>query len=481
MPKPTNATTGQPTDPTGPTGQLATWLATTTLEEIPPAVRERAAHLVLDGLGCALIGAQLPWSRTAVDAVLALEGAGDTPVIGWGRTTSAPAAAVLNGTFIQGFELDDYYPPAPLHSTSLVLPALLSTLSQLDTVSGADFLRATVLGFETGTRVGLALHGPEMLSRGWHSGSVFGTHAAAAAAGVLRQLDAAGFEDALGLAGTQSAGLMAAQYEAMSKRMHHGLASRNGFYAAGLAQRGYTGIKRVFEREYGGFLSTFGEGHHPDASQLTKGLGATWNTGDITVKIHAAMGGLHPAVDAAIALAADRELVADDVLSSRIEVPTAIYHHGWWVPERPLTTIGAQMNIGYATAVALLDGQVHPEQFTAARIDADDVWELIARTEVREVNEPQDPSWDQVGYNTRVTVTLRTGEVLTQALNQPHGGPDDPLTDEEIRAKYRSLTAHVIDPARAAWIERIVLGLEETEDLTELVDLLAAPALGVLD
>ncbi|WP_225447202.1 MmgE/PrpD family protein [Streptacidiphilus sp. PB12-B1b] len=231
----TDPTAGQPTDPAGPTGQLATWLADTTLEEIPAAVRERAAHLVLDGLGCALIGAQLPWSRTAVDAVLAMEGAGDTPVIGWGRSTSAPAAAVLNGTFIQGFELDDYYPSAPLHSNSLVLPALLSTLSQLGTVSGADFLRATVLGFETGTRVGMALHGSEMLTRGWHSGSVFGTHAAAAASGVLRGLDAARFEDALGLAGTQSAGLMAAQYEAMSKRMHHGLASRNGFYAAGLA------------------------------------------------------------------------------------------------------------------------------------------------------------------------------------------------------------------------------------------------------
>lgn len=268
---PTPTSARQPTDPAGPTGRLATWLATTSLEQIPASVRERAAHLVLDGLGCALIGAQLPWSRTAVEAVLSLEGAGDVPVIGWGRTTSGPAAAVLNGTFIQGFELDDYYPAAPLHSASLVLPALLSTTSQLPSASGAEFLRGAVLGIETGTRVGLALHGPQMLSRGWHSGSVFGTHAAAAASGAMRGLDAAAFEDALGLAATQSAGLMAAQYEAMSKRMHHGLASRNGFYAAGLAQAGYTGIKKVFERPYGGFLSTFGEGHHPDRRPTHQG------------------------------------------------------------------------------------------------------------------------------------------------------------------------------------------------------------------
>ena len=106
-------------------------------------------------------------------------------------------------------------------------------------------------------------------------------------------------EDALGLAGTQSAGLMAAQYEAMSKRMHHGLAARNGFYAAGLAAAGYTGIKRVFEREYGGFLSVFGEGHDPDASLLTGQLGQRWETTIIMVKSYAAMGGLHGAIDAA--------------------------------------------------------------------------------------------------------------------------------------------------------------------------------------
>ncbi|MGW2424789.1 MmgE/PrpD family protein [Streptomyces sp. NPDC001709] len=470
-----------PTDPDGPTGRLARWLSSTALEDIPARVRERAAHLVLDGLGCALIGAQLPWSRRAVDAILAMEGAGSTPLIGWGRAAGGPAAAVLNGTFIQGFELDDYFPRAPLHSASLVLPALLSTTASQGNVSGADFLRAAVLGFETGPRVGLALHGSQMLSRGWHSGSVFGTHAAAASCGALRGLDAAAFEDALGLAATQSAGLMAAQYEAMSKRMHHGFAARNGFYAAGLAQAGYTGIKRVFERPYGGFLSTFGEGHDPDVSQITRGLGEVWHTEGITVKIHAAMGGLHPAIDAALALSTDRALTTDDIESIRIHVPDAIHHHGWWRPERPLTTIGAQMNIGYAVAVALLDGQVGPAQFHAERINADDVWQLIERTEVHLANAPQDPAWTEPGYNTRVTLTLRDGRERSRALNQPHGGPDDPLTNAEIRAKYRALTTQVTDASRAAEIERLVLDLENQDRVDGLIDLLAAPVRGALD
>ncbi|HKI40358.1 MAG TPA: MmgE/PrpD family protein, partial [Mycobacterium sp.] len=367
------------TDPAGPTGRLATWVAGLTLDEVPHTVVARAKHLLLDGVGCALVGAQLPWSRVATNAVLDLEGGGNsvgTVVIGTGHTTCAPAAAVLNGTFIQGFELDDFHPLAPLHSCSLLIPALLSTVSaRPETTTGADMLLAAIAGFEVGPRVGYTLHGTQMLDRGWHSGSVFGTHAAAMASGKLRGLPPAQLEDALGLAGTQSAGLMAAQYEAMSKRMHHGLAARNGFYAAGLAAAGYTGIKRVFEREYGGFLSVFGEGHEPDASLLTGQLGQRWETTVIMVKSYAAMGGLHGAIDAARELRGS--IAPHDISAIDITVGETIYKHGWWPPERPLTPMGAQMNIGYTTAAALLDGNVLPEQFTAARLDSDDIWSLI--------------------------------------------------------------------------------------------------------
>src|SRR5471030_1908298 len=303
------------TDPAGPTGQLATWLAQLSLEKVPAHVRERANHLILDGIGCAIVGAHLPWSRTAVEAVLTLEGAGESSVIGWDRKISAPAAALLNGTFIQGFELDDFHPYAPLHSASLVIPALLASANLRSGTSGAQLLRGAIAGFETGPRIGLALHGAQMLSRGWHSGSVFGTHAAAAAAGVLLDLDAARFEDALGLAGTQSAGLMAAQFEAMCKRMHHGFSARNGLYSALLAAGGYTGIKRVFERDYGGFLSVFGEGHEPRPEQVAGELVERWEVRRVAIKPYAAMGALHAPLDALFAIAARRPLSADTIVS----------------------------------------------------------------------------------------------------------------------------------------------------------------------
>ncbi len=469
---------GEPTDPQGPTGRLAAWLAATGTEDIPRAVRERAAHLILDGIGCGLVGAKLPWSQRAVAAMTSVEDPGRHTLIGWDERVSGQAATVLNGAFIQGFELDDYHPLAPLHSASLIIPALLATAEDLGGVTGRDFLTAAVFGFEVGPRVGLALHGGQMINRGWHSGSVFGTHAAAAACGHLRGLNAAQFEDALGLAGTQSCGLMAAQYEAMSKRMHHGFSSRAGYYAAVFADHGYTGIKRVFEREYGGWLATFGEGHDPDPDQVVADLGSRWETERIAIKAYASMAGLHAAIDGTLDLRREG-LKADDVDHIQVTVGPGVYHHGWWVPERPLTTVGAQMNIGYAIAAALVDGQVLAAQFAPDKLEDDAIWRLIERTEVR-----MDESFEKPGgpgrYTTDLVFTTTDGRRVEHRVPTPPGGLDRPLDNAAIREKYHALTEGIVSPARRDRIASLVLGLDDDIEIDELIDVLTGAVGSVL-
>jgi len=460
-------------DPNGVTGVLCNWLAQLSLNDVPQVVRDRAKHLILDGIGCALVGAKLPWSALAVETVTRFEGKGDKTIIGWGRTTAGPAAALLNGTFIQGFELDDFHPLGPLHSASLILPSLIACAEEIGHVGGDAFLLGAIKGFEVGPRVGMALHGAQMLSRGWHSGSVFGTHASAVAAGSLLNLDAAAYEDALGLAGTQSAGLMAAQYEAMCKRMHHGFSSRNGLYAAHLAAAGYTGIKRVFERDYGGYLSVFGEGHSPDASRITKGLGDTWETRRIVVKPYAAMGALHAPLDALFEIAARRPLRAADIEHVDVDISHAAYHHGWWKVERPLEPVGAQMNVAYAIAVAILDGAAMVAQFSPQRIAQDDVWALIPKIEAH-----HDPEFDERRANSigaaRVRIRFTDGTV-EECFKPVSRGILMPLPGDEVVAKFRTLTHDIVDPARIALIEDRVLHLEGMSDVKELIRLVADP------
>ena len=112
-------------------------------------MQEHAKYLLLDGIGCALVGAQLPASGRGVDGLTALDGGGRAALIGWGGQSASPqTAALLNSSFIQAFELDDYHPTAPLHSNSIVLPAMFAAASQTGPVHGRQLLLGAILAPE---------------------------------------------------------------------------------------------------------------------------------------------------------------------------------------------------------------------------------------------------------------------------------------------------------------------------------------------
>jgi aconitate decarboxylase len=499
----TTSTNNSPT----PTRDLTTWISTLTLPSIPPSVVTRAKYLLLDGIACLLVGAQLPSSRKAVRALLDLEPptqSGTSQIYGWGPNTktSPLQAALLNSTFIQGFELDDYHSEAPLHSNSLVIPAILaaaegcrgstssfsSSSTNINTkndakVSGADLLLALIAGYEVGPRVGLALHGTHMLTCGWHSGAVFGPSAAAAASSKLLGLSAEQIEDALGIACTQAGGLMSAQFDSDVKRMQHGFAARNGLLGTVLARGGYTGIKRVYEWEYGGFLSAFsaGNGMQPPyvLDEISKGLGEKWQLEGINVKAYSAMAGTHATVDCMRELQErhpDELRDLEQVEAITIELGEAMFHHGGWQAERPVTATGAQMNNAYVGATQLVDGVVLPPQFRDDALDRDEVWALVRKIKCVLNN-------DLGGkFATRVTLKLSgdDGKTLTAFVPGPKGIVP-PFSNEGIVSKWRELAAPVIDADRIRAIEGMVLNIDECEDISRLTELLAGTTRNPLD
>src|SRR3954471_2978418 len=252
---------------------MAEFIAGLRYESIPAEVRERLKLVMLDALGCALYGAELEWCRILRDTLLAIDQSKSNRVWGTGARLSAPHAALVNGTQVQSFELDDVHRAGVLHVGAVVLPALLAVAELKRNLSGREFLAAAAAGYETGPRVGLCM-GPEHIGQGWHSGATVGVFAAGAAAARGLKLDVSKTVHALGIAGTQSAGLMAAQYGAMVKRMHAGRSAQSGLYGALLASNGFTGIVDAFEAPYGGFCTTFSRSQDRfDLDELSDGLG----------------------------------------------------------------------------------------------------------------------------------------------------------------------------------------------------------------
>ncbi|OJJ97611.1 hypothetical protein ASPACDRAFT_53759 [Aspergillus aculeatus ATCC 16872] len=409
------------------------------------------------------------------------------------------AAALLNSTFIQGFELDDYHRSAPIHSSSIILPTLLAALEHRPNHGGnaapiprdgAAFLLAAIVGYEIGPRIGLGVYGGDVLSRGWHSGAIFGPGAAAAAVSKLFGASVDSVEDAVGIACTQAGGLMAAQYESTVKRMQHGFAARNGLFAALLARSGYAGIKDVLDRPYGGFLSTFSQGngrepaYQPDA--VVRGLGMSWEMDQILVKPYASMAATHGTIDCVVTLQKKYppELLRDVSKIRRITVEMSgiAFKKGGWAPQRPLTATGAQMSCAYAAAMQLLEGEVQPAQFSAAQLKREDVWELMGK-----IHCVHNADWDgdvKSAWQQRIRLETNDGngetQVLTELVAAPRGNLV-PLSNEEILAKWRRLTHRVISPERADAIERLVLSLEAVDDVSQLAQLLAGRTENVVD
>ncbi|KAJ9301713.1 hypothetical protein DTO217A2_7550 [Paecilomyces variotii] len=462
----------------GVTHQLCSWVDGLTLDDIPEDLKTRAKYLMLDGFGCAIVGAHLPWTEKAVSIVLDMEPAGDCLVWGYGKKIGPLPAALLNSTEVQSFELDDWHSLAPVHANSIMLPALLAAASQQKArgnavVTGSNLLLSTIVGYEVGPRVGLCLYGSHMLTRGWHSGPIFGHAACAASVGKLLDLSTEAIEDAVGIACTQACGLMSAQFSSEAKRMQHGFAARNGLFAALLAKGGYSGIKRVFEEPYGGFLSAFGEGSGKEppylADELVKGLGKTWQTEAIRVKPHASMAGTHCTIDTVAGLQKDHPEELENltsIVNIKIEMSEAAFKHGGWMATRPLTATGAQMSCAYVAATQLVDGQVLPQQFHRDLLNRDSIWKLVERTECHYTPE--------LGrkFEQRVTITFNNGSSISKTLDAPTG-VDPPLSNEEILTKFRTFTRGLIDNKRQEAIEKLVLGLEDLADVSVLDEVLA--------
>ena len=209
---------------------IAEFVSALDYEAIPAEVLTRIKLLMLDSLGCALYGADLEWTRIMQKRLGELDTTQACAVWGTRQKLSAPHAALVNGTQVQGFELDDVHRQGVLHVGAVVLPALISIAEMRPGMSGREFLASAVAGYEIGPRVGICM-GPEHIAQGWHSGATLGVFSAAAGAARGLKLDTDKTVHALGIAGTQAAGLMAAQYGAMVKRMHAGRSSQSGLSA----------------------------------------------------------------------------------------------------------------------------------------------------------------------------------------------------------------------------------------------------------
>jgi 2-methylcitrate dehydratase PrpD len=456
----------------GATARLAEFCAALTFEQIPKDVVDKAKLCILDSFGCMIFGASLPSVRR-LEALAASEGSGAAAtVFGSKLRTSAPLAALVNGTSAHAFQLDEIHIESTLHPGSLALPAAFALAETADGAkSGRDLITALVAGYEVGLRVGLACKGG-MFKSGLHNQGTTGVFVAAAAAARLLRLDAQQTRHALGIAASQAAGLMAVQDGAMTKAFHSGRAAQSGVYGALLARSGYTGIPDVLDGAYGTFFSAFLDDWSPQP--LTEDLGSRWHTLRVGFKPAPASNGSITAMSAINKVMQEHGLKADDIDSITAFVSDNTLHHcGWpYEGERIQSVLSAQMNLRYGIAVMALEGRAGVEQFADSKIRDPDILKFIARIVVE--HEPQFEGQNgRYRVACRLVVRTKSGKTYASEVLYRKGSPEDPMTGAELREKFDRLSGGV-GAEQGERIARTVAGLDDVADLSELSKLLAA-------
>ena len=445
--------------------ELADWIVGLRLDDIPTEVRHTASRHLLDGLGTGLAAVREGAAEPAVTVAVGLGGPPESTILGGRHKGSAPAAAFATGSLVHALDFDDTHAGGLVHATAGVLPAALAVGEQIG-VSGAEVLTAAVAGYEVVCRLAAAApHG--FHARGLHATSVCGVLAAAAVAGRLSGFDAPRLVDALGIAGSSAGGLLEFLHTGSStKQLHPGLAGSAGIVAARLAAAGASGPDTVLEGGYGIFAALAGR-TDVDAKSVLDGLGETWETTRITVKPYPACQLLHASIDAALALP---PLDVASVLADLHPDAVSMVAQPRSTKVRPRTPYEAKFSLPWSVAAALVDGRVDLHTYTHGRLDRAEVTDLADRVAVRVVPSAL-PAADAPG---RLVVTSTDGSETVAEVAHSGGGPQRPLSDEDLIAKA---VANAGGPSPAVEVlVRATLDLAGQPDLTRLLD--AAAAIG---
>jgi len=453
------------------TQTLASFASNVSYEDLSPDVVDWAKYLCLDFAGVTLNGSQTDSAKAVVQALEDVGRAGPSAIVGTDKRVLPEYAAMANGTAFHSIEMDDVNNEASLHPGVVAFPTALA-MADIMPVSGKEFISAVVTGYDVIVRLGRALKPKEHYGRGFHPTGTCGAFGAAAVAARLLGLQGDSYTHSLGIAGSQAAGSMEYLAQgAWTKRLHPGWSSHSGIWAALLARAGYTGPTTIIEGR-DGFLNAYSG--DPDPSLVLKDLGDEYQITRTSIKPHACCRYNQGPIDCLLDVRQNHQFKPMDIE----EVKVGVLSQGMRLvaqPEEakrnPKSVVDMQFSMPFSAAVALTYGSASLDEYALGVPDRPEVRHSMDRVQC--VTDPALDDQTPRLFPAWAEVRTSDGRTLRSELTYPKGDPENPVTWDEMREKFNTLSAPVISSRRQREIMYAIDSLDQMDDVRHLASLLS--------
>ncbi len=428
--------------------QLAAFAVACRDSPLPAKVRQDIPGRILDIRGLIHAASSDPDSDAAPAVLAAAKRWGGTPeATASGVRLPAPNAALVNGTLAHSLDFDDTHLPSVLHPSASIVPTALA-VAEACGASESQLHAAIAAGIEICNRLGMAgydatLRNSVFFDRGLHATSICGAIASAATAAVLYGLDEDAIASAMGIAASMGAGLIEANRTGGTvKKSHCGWAAHSGVSAAVFAAEGLTGPPTVLEGRFGFFTAY--TGGFLDQEALLGGLGERWELLRTIYKPYPTNHFTHPGIDCALALRA-QGLAAANIAEIELGAAAPVLRTIAEPPRekaRPQTPYHAKFSGPYTIAAALLGGGglgLSLADFSPGAFVDERRFALAAK--VRCVADERATQIFPNAFAAVLRVRTHTGVWLEHRVDSSRGGPEHPLSPQELRLKYAANTA----------------------------------------
>jgi len=428
--------------------------------DFPQEAVQKGKECILDTLGCMLAGSKEAEGGIMLKYIEEAGGKPEATIVGFGHKTSAPHAALVNGTLAHALDFDDSQDSLMGHPSGVILPSALSAGEKVRS-SGEAVLEAFMVGFEVACKIGRGVN-PQLYNNGWHATSVIGALGAGVTAGKLLGLNAGEMAFALALAASQACGLRE-NFGTMTKPFHAGRAAESGVISALLVKNGFTASPQILEAK-SGFCAAF-SGQY-DLNRIVDNFGNPFEilSPGVRLKPYPSCLETHSIIESTLFLVESHDIHPEAVES--VECGLSPLASDILIHKNPQTGLQGKFSAQYAVATALVYRKASIEQFTDKGVQ-----DSRAQAMIQKVKTVVHHEMEKTPQSSVVTIRLKDGKEFSKRTDTTTGHPEKPMSQDQIIDKYSNCADSVISKDKIQKSIGKILDLEKLSGIDELIAL----------